>query len=280
MRTMSRKNRQKLGAVGHTMANLLIGLIVISPILYALSISFMQPYEILSRDLHLIPHQVTLENYVTAVTKTPLFRFMFNSALISVLSSLVRVLLCSLAAFAFAFYEFRGKQVLFLLFLGPMMVPPDILIMQNFATITRLGLLNTYIGMMSVFLVSVMNIFILRQNFNSFPTSLRDAAKIDGCTNFGFYWRILLPSTKPVLTSVFISSFIGIWNSYLWPLIVTNREEMRPVQVAVTMLNFPDASPYGAIMAASVLILIPSVLVFLGFQRKIKAGMLAGSVKG
>lgn len=274
------KKNQKVFDAAHILFNIIIGLIIISPILYAISISFMQPYEILNRDLHLVPDSLYWGNYQMAVTKTPLFRFMLNSAIISVCSSLVRVLICSLAAFSFAFFDFRGKSVIFILFLGPMMVPPDILIMQNFATITNLGLLNTYIGMMSVFLVSVMNIFVMRQSFVSYPSSLRDAAMIDGCTSFGFYVRILMPSSKPVLTSVFISSFIGVWNNYLWPLIVTNKEDMRPVQVAVTMLNFPDASPYGAIMAASVLILIPSVIVFLAFQKKIKAGMLAGSVKG
>lgn len=276
----STKTLRQTGAVVHLLFNLLVGLVIISPILYALAISFMQPYEILNRDIHLIPDGLYLGNYQVAVTKTPLFRFMFNSLVVSVLSSLVRVFICSLAAFAFAFYDFKGKSILFFLFLGPMMIPPDILIMQNFATITRLGLLNTYIGIMSVFLVTVLNIFVMRQNFNAYPTSLRDAAQIDGCTSWGFYWRILMPSSKPVLTSVFISSFIGVWNAYLWPLIVTNREEMRPVQVAVTMLNFPDASPYGAIMAASMLILLPSVLVFIIFQKKIQAGMLAGSVKG
>lgn len=274
------KRFRSLSKVLHLLVNIVIGLMIISPILYAISISFMQPYEILGRDLHLIPDGLYFGNYHTAITATPLFRFMLNSAIISVLSSLVRVLLCSLAAFAFAFFSFRGKSLLFLLFIGPMMIPPDILIMQNFATITNLGLLNTYIGIMSVFLVSVMNIFVLRQHFISYPGSLREAALIDGCGSFRFYWKILLPSCAPVLTSVFISSFIGIWNAYLWPLIVTNKENMRPVQVAVTMLNFPDSSPYGAIMAASTLILIPSVLVFIGFQKKIKAGMLAGSVKG
>jgi sn-glycerol 3-phosphate transport system permease protein len=127
-----------------------------------------------------------------------------------------------------------------------------------------------------------MNIFIMRQNFLSYSKSLREAALVDGCGNFKFYSRILMPSNAPLIVTVFISSFVGTWNTYLWPLLVTNVNEMRTAQVAVTMLNINEGSSYGpgAVMAAAVLILIPSILVFLIFQRRIVGGIMAGAVKG
>ena len=160
-----------------------------------------------------------------------------------------------------------------------MIIPTDVLVVQNYFTVAELGLINTYMGMMIVFFVSAMNIFIMRQNFLSYSKSLKEAAMVDGCSNFRFFLQILLPSSSPILFTVFISSFVGTWNTYLWPLIVTTVNEMRTAQVAITMLNVSDASAYGVVMAASIIILIPSILIFLLFQKKIVGGMMEGSVK-
>ena len=163
-----------------------------------------------------------------------------------------------------------------------MIIPADVLVVQNYFTTAELGLINTYLGMMVVFFISGINIFVMRQNFLSYSISLKEAAQVDGCTNFKFYRKILMPSNIPVITTVFISSFVGTWNTYLWPLLVTNTDAMRTAQVAVTMLNNNEGSNYGvgAVMAAAVVILVPSVAVFLLFQRKIVGGVMAGAVKG
>ena len=139
---------------------------------------------------------------------------------------------------------------------------------------------NTYFGMMVVFFVSAMNIFQLRQSFKTFATSLKEAAHIDGCSNFNFFIRILLPTNFSTILTVFITAFIGTWNTYLWPLLVTNKTEMRTVQVGITMLNFSEGTVYGPIMAASMIVLLPSLVLFLTFQKKIVTGMMAGGVKG
>lgn len=262
------------------LVSILVGLIVISPIIYAVSISLMRPDEILRPGLHFIPDGLYFGNYMNVFEKTTIFRFMINSLVISVGTSVVRIIICSMAAFAFAFFEFRFKKVLFFLVLGTMLIPEDILIVQNYDTVSRMGLINTYLGMMLPSFATAVSIFILRQYFLSYSKELKEAAHIDGCSNFTFYTRILLPSTTPVLSAVFITTFIGAWNSYLWPLIVTNKDEMRPVQVAITMLNFPDGSPHGSIMAAAVLILVPTIVLFLVFQKQIISGTMAGSVKG
>ena len=259
---------------------IVLGLVVISPILYCVLISFMEPAEILTKDLHLVPNYLYLVNYIKAITKTDIFRFMFNSLVVALVSSIVRMVTASCAAYSFAFFEYPGKKLLFYLTIGTMIIPADVLMVQNYFTVAKMNLINTYTGMMVIFFVSAMNIFVIRQYFMSYSTSLKEAAHMDGCGNFRFFVEILIPTTTPALTTVFISSFVGTWNTYLWPLIVTNVNEMRTAQVAITMLNSEASSDYGVVMAASTVILMPSILVFILFQRKIVGGMMRGSVKG
>ncbi len=258
---------------------LALGALIVFPVLYALSISFMAPQDILSRPPRLLPKALFLGNYVKAITGTMLFRYMLNSLLMATVVSIGRVITASLAAFGFSFFRFPGRNALFMLCLGTMMIPGDIVIVSNYATVSGLGLVNTYLGMMIVFFVSAVNVFVMRQHFMGFSKSLKEAAYIDGCGNFRFFLRILMPTSTPVITTVFISAFINTWNTYLWPLLVTHSVELRTVQVGITMLNFPEGSVYGPIMAASVLVIVPTVLIFVIFQRKIVAGMMSGSVK-
>lgn len=239
--------------------------------------------EILTTELHFFPSVIGyLENYKIVFQHTKILRFMWNSLVMAGVSSIARVIIASLAAFSFSFFNYKGKNALFALVVGSMIIPADVLVVQNYFTTAELGLINTYLGMMIVFFISGINIFVMRQNFLSYSVTLKEAAQVDGCTNFKFYWKILMPSNIPVITTVFISSFVGTWNTYLWPLLVTNTDEMRTAQVAVTMLNNNEGSNYGvgAVMAAAVVILIPSVVVFLLFQRRIVGGVMAGAVKG
>ena len=259
---------------------LLLGLVVISPIIYCVLVSFMEPSEILTKDLHIMPNYIYLVNYIKAVTKTDIFRFMFNSFVVAFVSSVVRLITASCAAYSFAFYEDPGKKLLFYLTIGTMIIPADVLVVQNYFTVAGMNLINTYTGMMVTFFVSAMNVFVIRQYFMSYSKSLKEAALMDGCGNFLFFIKILLPTTTPALATVFISSFVGTWNTYLWPLIVTNVNEMRTAQVAITMLNTEASSDYGVVMAAATIILVPSILVFILFQRKIVGGLMSGSVKG
>lgn len=258
----------------------LVAAIVLVPILYAFTISFMEPPEILTLDVHLLPDGFYLGNYIKVFLETDIMRFMLNSLIVALSSSLMSIFTASTAAFAFAFFRFPGKKLLFYFVLGSMMIPVDTLIAQNYSLVTRLGLINTYLGMMITSFVSATSVFIMRQYFLSYSLSLKEAAHVDGCSNLRFFWSILLPSSLPVVSTVFITAFIAAWNAYLWPLIVTNDNMMRTVQVAITILNFPDGSPYGAIMAATVLIIIPTIAIFLVFQKKIISGIMVGSVKG
>ena len=257
-----------------------VGLLIISPIIYAVLISFMPSDQILSNPPRLIPRSVTLEHYKVAVTATTLGRYMLNSLVLAGVSSVIRIITASMAAYAFSFHEFRGKSFLFALTMGTVMIPGDVVLVTNYQTVSKLGLINTYLGMMVVFMVSAMNIFIMRQNFLTFSKEIKEASEVDGCSNFRFFATILLPLNKPVLTTVFISAFIGTWNTYLWPMLVTNKNELRTVQVGVTMLNFPEGTVYGPIMAASVLVLLPIAVIFIIFRKQIVGGLMGGAVKG
>jgi len=274
--------KKKIKRYGYQIFCVLVGLFLMLPLLYAVCISFMEPAEILTKELHFFPNSLSLENYRIVFKQTAIFRFMLNSFLIAFVSSFVRIITSSLSAFSFAFFEYKGKKLMFYLVTVSLIIPVDVLMVQNYFTVADMGMINTYMGMMVVFFVSSMNIFVMRQNFMAYSRTLKEAAMIDGCSNFLFYLRILLPSSKSVLATVFISSFVGTWNTYLWPMMVTNKNEMRTAQVAITMMNVNESSSfgYGSVMAAAVIILIPSILVFIIFQKKIIGGAMAGAVKG
>ncbi|VYT90671.1 ABC transporter permease subunit [Clostridium tertium] len=258
---------------------IIVALIILFPILYAISVSFMEAEDILSNPPNLLPNTVTFENYITAFMRTDLIRYMFNSFVVALIVSISRVIIGMMAAFGFSFFEFKFKKVLFMLTMTTLMIPPDVLIGSNFQTISKLGLVNTYLGMSSIFLVSAANIFLFRQNFLTFSKSLREAAAIDGCGNIKFFTQVLIPITKPISVTIFISSFVNMWNQYVWPMLVTNQNEMRTIQVGITMLKDRESSIFGPVMAGAVIALIPTVIIFILFQRKIVSGMMSGAVK-
>lgn len=274
------KIKKDLGKIAFQALAILLGLLVLFPIIYCFFVSFMMPNQVQSIPPTIIPKQWTLANYLNVMETTTIGRFMINSLILAGASSVIRLITASFAAFAFAFYDFKGRNVLFMLCLGTVMIPSDVVLVTNYQTISRLGLVNTYIGMMSVFCVSAMNIFMMRQNFLTFSKTLQEAAYVDGCSNIRFFFKILLPTSTPVLTTVFISSFISTWNTYLWPMLVTNNPLMRTVQVGVTMLNNEDGNVYGPIMAASMMVLVPTVMIFLIFRKKIVSGIMGGAIKG
>ena len=279
-RVSTSKTKKDLGKAAFQAAAILLGLVVLFPVIYCFFVSFMMPNQVQSIPPTIFPKEWTLDNYWNVMETTTIGRFMLNSLILAGASSVIRLITASFAAFAFAFYEFKGRNLLFMLCLGTVMIPSDVVLVTNYQTISQLGLVNTYIGMMSVFCVSAMNIFMMRQNFLTFSKTLQEAAYVDGCSNIRFFFKILLPTSTPVLTTVFISSFISTWNTYLWPMLVTNNPLMRTVQVGVTMLNNEDGNVYGPIMAASMMVLVPTAMIFLIFRKKIVSGMMGGAIKG
>ena len=271
----SKRNRVIL-----TIVNIIVGLLIISPLLYALSLSFMSQGEISQYPPKLFPSHFNLDNNKEALSAVPLFRFIINSFIVSIFVTIGQVITSSLAAYAFAFYDFKYKKLLFLLVLSTMMIPAETTIISNFLTVSSWGWTDSLHVLIVPFLTSAMGIFLIRQFYLTIPKELLEAAKIDGCTNLKFFMNILLPISKPAIASLSIYTFIGTWNQYLWPLLTINNGNNRTVQIGISMLQFAEGSNYGVVLAGAILILIPSILVFIIGQKSLVAGMTAGSVKG
>ena len=263
------KKRSVLDAAISVIA-LILGLIIIFPVIYCVLGAFKTPSEFLNPKL--LPGSFTyLENFKDALNKGNLLRYAGNSFIVAFFGTLIRLIFSTLSAYVFAYYDFKGKNLIFFLFLGTMMIPGDVLLTTNYLTVSRARLLNTYFACMAVYFVSASQMFILRQKFKSLPRSLREAARIDGYGDFGYIKDVLLPVCKPLLTTLFIQSFISLWNAYLWPLIVTaSSPNMRTVTVGITRLNSWEDENYQLVLAGVVLSLIPSLILFLIMRKNYK----------
>ena len=260
--------------------NIVMALFMLFPLLYAVSVSIMPSSELFTMDMNLIPQNPTFENYVRALTQVPLGRFILNSFLVAGTITIGQIITCSLAAFAFAFLNFKGKNVLFMLVMATMMVPGEATIISNYLTVSSLGILDTYIVLILPYLTSAMGIFLFRQFYLSFPMSLYESAKLDGCSNLRFVVKILIPLTKSAIGAMAIYTFINSWNMYMWPLLVTGSAEMRTVQIGISMLESVDAQSITLMMAGVVTISIPSMVIFVVGQKQLIRGMFSGAVKG
>ena len=260
---------------------LVVGFVIVFPIVYGIFGAFKSPAEFSAYPPTFLPQSFAyFENFQNAFAQVPFLRFALNSFLVGVLASTLRLSFAALAAYAFVFYEFRLKKILFFLVLATMMLPGDTLLITNYLTITRLGLLDTYLGMAITSFVGAAQMFMLRQNFKTLPRSLKEAGEMDGCGDIRFLLAILLPISKPVLLTLYVQSFVTVWNAYLWPLLVTNTTKMRTVQVGITMITSFEETNYYLVLAGVALTLIPSFILFIFLRRSITRGMTAGALVG
>ena len=257
-----------------------IGLIIIFPVVYCILGAFKTPAEFMSPKL--LPNSFGyLENFKNAMNQAPMFRYMLNSLIMAFSGTFIRLVFAVCAAYALTHYEFKGKNFCFLLILGTMMMPGDTLLVTNYQTVSHLGLLNTYMGMIIVSLVSASQMFMLRQKFLAIPKDLRHAAMIDGCGDIRYILTILLPICKPILTTLFVQSFITLWNAYLWPLIVTaSSPDMRTIMVGITKLNSWEDTNYELVLAGVTISLIPSFIMFMVMRRNMTKGGTDGALVG
>lgn len=262
------------------LCSIVIGFIIVSPILYALSMSLMTADRIFQQPPKLLPNKFYFANYKEMLHTAPLFQFIFNSSIVALCITIGQIITSSLAAYAFAFFHFRGKKVLFILILSTMMIPGEAIVISNYLTIGSWGLIDTYRGLIIPFLSSAMGIFLIRQFYLTVPMELKEASIIDGSTNLQFFTRILLPISRPVLGALGVYAFLSAWNQYMWPLLVTNSEHMRTVQIGISMLQSSEAQDYGIVMSGIILIILPSLFIFLFGQKQLIEGMTSGAVKG
>lgn len=220
-------------------------------------------------------------NFVEAWTYNSFVpRYYFNSVFITVTVVVVEVILSVLAAYAFSRMKFAGKSILFVTFLSTMMVPGEVLLVPNFITLTKLQWINTYYALIVPWIVSVFAIFLLRQYFLQIPWELQEAAYLDGAGHTRFLFTVMVPLSRPPIATIALLKFIGSWNAFLWPLIVTNSTKMRTVPVGLYMLMQEEGPQYHLWMAAAALALIPVILVFLAAQRQFLESVAKSGLKG
>ena len=232
----------------------LIALIILSPLLYCLSSSFMTEKQIYAT--RILPTSLDLSNYNKALQQAPLFRFILNSLIVSISCVALQLFTGSLAGYAFGCLHFKGKDVLFKIFLATMMIPGNAIIISNYLTIINFKLSNTYWAMILPYMTSAFCVFNMRQAYKSLPVELNEAAVIDGATSFQFLIHVGAPLTLPSLGAVGIQTFLSVWNQYLWPMLVTSSTKLRTVQIGIGMLNNSDAMAYGVIMAGTVVVMV------------------------
>jgi len=259
---------------------LLIAVVIICPVLYAISASFMTNSALASWPPNLIPPKVVFTNYQMALRSVPLFKFLINSLIVCAIVITAQVITASCTAYAFSFFEFKGRNILFMVVLATMMIPQDATIIANFLTISQLKLTDTYVALVLPYLTGAMGIFLMRQFYLTVPKELKEAATIDGCGDLRFLLNILMPISIPSIASLCIYVFIQTYNQFLWPLLVTNTMDKRTVQVGMQMLHNSEAAEYGIVLAGAVMVLIPSIVVFIIGQKYLIKGMTAGAVKG
>lgn len=258
------------------------GLLVSMPIIIAIFTSFKVPRDVINYPPTLIPNEWTLENYITAWESTPFGRYLLNSVIQSGIITLAQVLFSVLAAYAFAMLDFPGRNVVFYVILGSLMIPFQLAFIPNFILISNLGFANTYYGLTLPFLASAFGVFLLRQFFLTIPTDLHDSAKIDGAGNWRFLWQIVVPLSRGSISAFAIFAFLSAWNQYLWPLIVTNDDLMRTTQIGIRffMTTQDRGQDWGAIMAGAVIVMLPTLAAFLVAQKQLVKGIAMTGLKG
>ena len=239
-------------------ANVVFAVLILLPLLYAISIALMPSSELFTTELNLFPKNPTFSNFINAFRTVPLLRFILNSFIM----------------------EFKGKGILFMVVMATMMVPGEATIISNYLTVSSWGMLDTYQVLIVPYLTSAMGIFLFRQFYMTFPISLYESAKLDGCSNLKFIVRILLPLTKSAIGAMAVYTFINAWNMYMWPLLVTGSNNMRTVQIGISMLDSVDSQSITLMIAGVVMIIIPSISIFIVGQKQLIRGMFSGAVKG
>jgi len=290
--TMQERNMQQISArqkvvktivmIGVYAFLLLMALIVLFPFYWMLisSVKTLEEYRMSVPTFW--PKQIMLSNYAEAFTAAGLGKLFFNTMYVGVVSTILSLIITVLSAFAFARLEFKGRDAMFGLLLGTMMIPGELFTITNYSTVTSLGWMNTYTVLIVPFLVSVFYIYLLRQNFMQIPNELYLAAKVDGTSDLKYLWKVMIPLAMPTLISITILKMMGAWNSYIWPRLVANDEVHRMITNGLRNA-FTDTTGdvnYPVQMAAVAIVSAPLFLVFVFLRKYIMAGVSRSGIKG
>jgi len=253
--------------------------IAIFPFIYMVSLSLQTEADIFSGIPVIIPDVPQFSNYADIWDLAPFGRFVLNSLIVAGGITISHLIFDPLAGYVFAKLEFPGRNILFLMVLSTLMIPFFVRMIPLYIMMARLDWLDTYQGLITPFLMSAYGIFLMRQFMIPIPTELMDAGRIDGCTEFGIYWRIILPQVRPAMATLALLTFIFQWNEFIWPLIVVQTTAMRPVTTGLTLFNQEYFTRWNFTATGAVIIFIPSFLLFLFTQRFLVRGVVLSGLK-
>lgn len=260
---------------------IVLTIVMMAPFAWMVSTSFKPLQEVFQWPPQWIPDNPTLGNYPKVLQEAPFGRFFFNSFLVAGVVVVGVLFTSSLAGYAFSKFDFAGKNILFLIILGTMMVPFPVIVIPLYMLMDRIGCVDTYWALIVPGLNSAFGIFMMRQFIQTIPTDLMDAARIDGCGELRVYSQIVLPAAKPALATLAVLTFMWNWDSFLWPVIVINRTSLRTVPLGLALFMWEQGGPrWNLIMAGTVIATIPVLAVFLLGQKQIVSGMVLSGMKG
>jgi multiple sugar transport system permease protein len=250
------------------------------PFLWMVSTSLKANQFVLSMPPEFFPKPLTFESYRRLLELLPFGRMMGNSIMIAILATIGQIITSSMAAYVFARMEFRGKNAIFLVYLATMMVPSQVTIVPLFILMRYLGWINTYQAIVSPMVFSAFGTFLLRQSFLTIPKELEEAAFIDGASHWTVFWKIIMPVSRPALATLSVFAFMGAWNAYLWPLFVTNDENIMTLPVGLSLLHGRYLTEWNLVMAGAVVTVIPMLIIYLIAQDYFVKGVVTSGIKG
>ncbi len=258
-----------------------VGIIWGAPLLWMVITSLKPPEEIFAYPVNWLPHAPTLSYYVGVFQRFPMLLWFRNSMIVATITTSLTLVVDTLAAYPLARLQFRGRRVILLVILSTFLLPREILLVPLFLGLSRLGISDSYFSLSVPAAANAFGVFLLTQFFGTLPAELEDAATIDGCTRLGFLWRIVVPLSRPALASVAIFTFVGSWNEFFWPLIVTNTDKTRTVPVGLSALvaSAGMSTSFGITMAAAGVATLPAVIFFLILQRYFVRGIATTGLK-
>lgn len=293
-KTLHALRRHALRTVSAYVLLTAVAILMATPFIWMLLSSVKPNEELFAYPPVWIPTQITFQHYVDAFASSAFTRYFLNSFYVSAVTTAANLFFCSLAGYAFARLEFPGKNVIFFALLGTMMIPIYVTIIPLFIIVKSIplaggnnwlgqggtGWIDTYAGLMFPYFMNVFGVFLMRQFFATIPTELNDAARIDGASEFAIYRRIYIPLSKPVMATLGIFSFTSVWDDFLWPLIITNSQTMRTVQLGLQVFQTEFTVRWGPLMAATLVVTLPVLLVFILGQKYFIEGFTTTGIKG
>ncbi len=254
-------------------------LLMLVPLFWMLSTSLKTLEKVFSLPIVWIPWPLHWENYPNAFSQFNFPRYFLNSFVIAIAVTLTNVFFCSLAGYSLAKFRYPSREFIFVAILSTLMLPMEVVMVPTFLIVKQFGWINSYAGLIAPFVIDAFGIFLMRQYILSIPTDLIEAARIDGCSEFRIYWRVIMPLCKPALAALSIFTFRESWDQFIWPLIIISKDELKTLPLGIAMFESSFGTAYNEVMAVAVIGMIPMALLFFFFQRAFVQGIVLTGMK-